>query len=136
LIVDDQWQLLREVREREPNRIEAQAFVPEGSLWFSGHFPGEPILPGIALISTALEAIVREAGKRGEEIRLEALKRVRFTSPVRPGEKLSLVINRESGEEENLFAFKVTGKENVVCSGLIVVGYVKKAKKEEGNAYK
>lgn len=134
--MDDQWQLLREVHEREPNRIEAQAFVPAGSLWFSGHFPGEPILPGIALVSMALEAIVWEAGKKGEEIRVKALKRVRFTSPVRPGEKLSLVINRESGEEENLFAFKVTGKENVVCSGLIVIGFVKKAEEEEENACK
>jgi len=134
LIVEDQWQLLSEVKAKEPNQIEAKAIVPTGSLWFSGHFPGEPILPGIALIYTALEAIVREAGKRGEEIRMEALKRVRFTNPVRPGENLSLLINRESGDAENIFTFKVACKDNVVCSGVIVARIVKKAKKEDIDA--
>jgi acyl carrier protein len=129
--VDDRWQLLSEVQTKEPNRIEAQAFVPVDSYWFSGHFPGEPILPGIALVYTVLQAIAREAAIRGEEIRLDTLKKIRFTSPVRPGEKLSLLITHEGFGKENLFSFKVSGRENVVCSGLIIAGTIKKAKKEE-----
>jgi 3-hydroxyacyl-[acyl-carrier-protein] dehydratase len=132
--VKDQWQLLCEVKTKEPNRIEARAFVPADSVWFSGHFPGEPILPGIALIHTALQAIVRESATRGEEIILAALKRVRFTSPVRPEETLSLLITRESADKENLFSFKITGKESIVCSGLIMAGISKKVKKEDRNA--
>ena len=86
------WQLLKEVQVKEQNRIEAEAFVPTDSLWFSGHFPGEPILPGMALVHLVWQAIVRDAEKRSEEIRLNKLKRVRFIQPVRPGENLSVII--------------------------------------------
>ena len=129
--MEDQWRLLQEVKAREQNRIEAQACVPIDSLWFSGHFPGEPILPGIALIHLVWQAIVEDAGKRSEEIRLDTLKRVRFIQPVRPGENLEvLVTGGKPGEETYLF--KVVGQGKVICSGLIAV--VKKkdkyAKKE------
>jgi len=50
---------------------------------------------------------------------LHALRRVRFTQPVRPGENLSVNITAEDAGEDILFSFKVIKKENIVCSGLI-----------------
>jgi 3-hydroxyacyl-[acyl-carrier-protein] dehydratase len=132
--VDTRWQLLYEVKAEEPNRIEALAHVPVDSPWFCGHFPGEPILPGIALINIAWQAIVRDAEKKGEVIRLNSLRRVRFTQPVRPGENLSFLIIAESARDEIIYSFKVTGSKNAVCSGLIVARKVKKVKKEDGDA--
>ena len=82
----DQRQLLREVNSITPNKIEALAYVPTDSAWFLGHFPNEPILPGIALVDMAEQAIIQDTVAKGEEITFEALKRVRFTQPVRPGE--------------------------------------------------
>jgi 3-hydroxyacyl-[acyl-carrier-protein] dehydratase len=120
--VEDQWQLLREVNAAEPNKIVALANVPEDSPWFLGHFPGEPILPGVALVHIAEQAIIKDAESRGEKIHLNALKRVRFTQPVRPGEVLSININRDEADEKALYTFKVSSKENIVCSGLIVAG--------------
>lgn len=120
--MEDHWQLLREVQSPEQSRIEAQAFVPTDSLWFSGHFPGEPILPGIALIHLVWQTIIRNAGKRSEEIRLGTLKRVRFTQPVRPGENLSVTVTGGEPGEETLYSFKVFGRGNVICSGLIAAG--------------
>ena len=122
----DQWQLLQEVKANELNQLEAGAFVPTDSLWFSGHFPGEPILPGIALIHIVWQAIVQDAGKRSEEIRLDALKRVRFTQPVRPGENLSVFITGDEAGEETLYSFKVVSRENVICSGLLAAKKVNK----------
>ena len=132
--MEDRWQELCEVKETEPNRIEALAHVPADSLWFCGHFPGEPILPGIALINIAWQAIIRDAEKKGEEIRLNSLRRVRFTQPVRPGENLSFLITAEAARDEILYSFKVAGEKNAVCSVLIVARKVKKAKKEDGDA--
>jgi 3-hydroxymyristoyl/3-hydroxydecanoyl-(acyl carrier protein) dehydratase len=132
--VEDRWQVLYEVTAEEPNRIEALAHVTADSLWFCGHFPGEPILPGIALINIAWQAIIRDAEKKGEEIRLNALRRVRFTQPVRPGENLTFLITAEAVRDETLYSFKVIVKKNTVCSGLIVARKVKKAKKEDGDA--
>ena len=124
--MEDRWQLIQEVKAKQQNQIETEVFVPTDSLWFSGHFPGEPILPGIALIHLAWQAIVRDAGKRSEEIRLDAVKRVRFTQPVRPGENLSVLITGGKAGEETLYSFKVVSRENVICSGLIAARKINK----------
>jgi 3-hydroxyacyl-[acyl-carrier-protein] dehydratase len=116
----DQRQLLREVKSINPNKIEALAYVPTDSPWFLGHFPNEPILPGIALVDMVQQAIMQDAAAKGEEITFESLKRVRFTQPVRPGESLKVTVTSEEAGEETLFAFKVAHEENIVCSGQIV----------------
>ena len=116
----DQRQLLRDVKTITPNEIEALAYVPTDSSWFLGHFPGEPILPGIALIDMAEQTIIQDAAAKGEEISFEALKRVRFTQPVRPGESLKVNVTCEEAGEETLFTFKVAREETIVCSGQIV----------------
>ena len=84
--MESQWSLLKEVKATNNNHIEALAEVPADSPWFSGHFPGEPILPGIALVHIVKQAINQEALKKGEQLQFHALKRVRFTQPVRPGD--------------------------------------------------
>lgn len=117
--MEDQWLLLQEVQAKEQNQIAAQAFVPADSLWFSGHFPGEPILPGVALINLVWQVIVRSAGEKSEEIMLDTLKRVRFTKPVRPGENISVIITFDQSGEKTLYSFKILSRENVICSGLI-----------------
>jgi len=115
----DQRYELREVNAISSNEIEALAYVPTDSSWFLGHFPNEPILPGIALIYMTQQAIIQDAATKGEEIILEALKRVRFTQPVRPGESLKVSITSEEAGEKILFTYKVAHEENIVCSGLI-----------------
>jgi 3-hydroxymyristoyl/3-hydroxydecanoyl-(acyl carrier protein) dehydratase len=125
-LLESQWSLLKEITVSNHYYIEALADVPVDSPWFLGHFPGEPILPGIALIYMAEQAIVQAALAKGEQVQLHALKRVRFTQPVRPGETLSLNISGEETGEEILFSFKVANKENIVCSGAIVAKKINK----------
>ena len=125
-LLESQWSLLKEVKVSNHNYIEALADVPADSPWFSGHFPGEPILPGIALIYMAEQAIIQDALAKGEQVQLHTLKRVRFIQPVRPGETLSLNIVSEEAGEEILFSFKITNKENIVCSGAIVAKKINK----------
>jgi 3-hydroxyacyl-[acyl-carrier-protein] dehydratase len=124
--LESQWGLLKEIKASNHNNIEALVGVPTDSLWFSGHFPGEPILPGIALIYMVEQAIIQDALAKGEHVLCHALKRVRFTHLVRPGETLSLSISSEEANEEILFSFKVSNEENIVCSGAIVVKKINK----------
>jgi 3-hydroxymyristoyl/3-hydroxydecanoyl-(acyl carrier protein) dehydratase len=125
-LLESQWSLLKEIKVANHNYIEAIADVSADSPWFSGHFPGEPILPGIALVYMAEQAIIQNALAKGEQVQLHTLKRVRFTQPVRPGETLSLNISGEEAGEEILFSFKITNKENIVCSGAIVAKKINK----------
>ena len=125
-LLESQWSLLKEIKVSNHNYIEALADVPADSPWFSGHFPGQPILPGIALVYMAEQAIIQDALAKGEQIQLHTLKRVRFTQPVRPGETLSLNIVSEEAGEDILFSFKVANKKNIVCSGIIVAKKINK----------
>jgi 3-hydroxymyristoyl/3-hydroxydecanoyl-(acyl carrier protein) dehydratase len=117
--LESQWRLLKEVKATNNNHIEALAEVPVDSPWFSGHFPGEPILPGIALVHIVEQAIIEDALTRGILLGVRALKRIRFTQPVRPGDTLSVSATGEENGEDILFSFKVIKEKNVVCSGSI-----------------
>jgi 3-hydroxyacyl-[acyl-carrier-protein] dehydratase len=62
---------------------------------FDGHFPGQPVLPGVALLGEVLEAALAEpalAACIGAAPRLSVVK---FLAPVRPG--ASLVISFRLG---------------------------------------
>jgi 3-hydroxymyristoyl/3-hydroxydecanoyl-(acyl carrier protein) dehydratase len=117
--LESQWSLLKEIKVTNDNYIEALADVPADSPWFSGHFPGEPILPGIAIVYIVGQAIIQDTLKKGKQVQLKALKKVRFTQPVRPEETLLVSITSEEKDEEVLFSFKVASQGNIVCSGSI-----------------
>lgn len=115
--MDNHWNLLREVTAADDGNIRAVAEVPVDSEWFSGHFPGEPILPGIALIHAVEQAVVRGAQARGISLQVRTLKRVKFLRPVRPGSTLWIDVNVENAQNNFMFFFKVMEKENIVCNG-------------------
>ena len=71
--MENQWNLLKEVKETNNNDIEALANVPADSSWFSGHFPGEPILPGIALVYLVKQVIARGRQKKREKMSLRSV---------------------------------------------------------------
>jgi len=118
--LEGQWNLLGEIHSAGENEIEASCFVPVDSPWFEGHFPGEPILPGIAIVHTVEQAILKDIQKNNERVVLDELRRIRFVQPVRPGEELKITVLREDTGGEILFSFKVINKENIVSSGLII----------------
>jgi predicted hotdog family 3-hydroxylacyl-ACP dehydratase len=62
--------------------------VPDAGPLFEGHFPGRPILPGIALLHLALRA--HAAG--GHPVALRGIETLRFRRLVLPGEVLDLEV--------------------------------------------
>lgn len=68
--------------------------VPAGGAWFEGHFPGHPILPGVAELALALKAL---AGG-GHAISLRGIAYARLRQRVFPGDHLELV-SREAGPD-------------------------------------
>jgi 3-hydroxyacyl-[acyl-carrier-protein] dehydratase len=54
----------------------------------AGHFPGQPLLPGVVLLGEVLELLLREApGAIGAQPCISAVK---FLAPVRPGASLEI----------------------------------------------
>ena len=86
------------------------------SPWFSGHFPGDPIFPGIAQLEMVADLI---GSARQDELRITSLSRVKFRKIVRPGEQLD--IQATAGNKENQYNFKITSGNEDVCSGIITL---------------
>lgn len=88
--------------------------VPLDHPAFAGHFPGTPILPGVVLLDTALQAIAR-----AYEISLERceISAVKFLSPANPGD--ALVIQHEISASGTI-RFDIKAGMRKIASGSIV----------------
>jgi 3-hydroxymyristoyl/3-hydroxydecanoyl-(acyl carrier protein) dehydratase len=114
------WQTL-EISPAQGDSLEARAAAPAGSPWFDGHFPGAPILPGIAMISMAFDAAREKEAQAGNYIRLKAVKRVRFKKPVRPDEPFTVSLNREEKKSGIAYSFTILLGGEAACTGILEV---------------
>jgi 3-hydroxymyristoyl/3-hydroxydecanoyl-(acyl carrier protein) dehydratase len=81
--------------------------IPEGSPFFAGHFPGHPILPGIAHL--ALVARDRPVAE---------VRTLKLRKPVLPGDVLDLSLE----EAEDLVRFEIRRGDEVVSNGVLRLG--------------
>ena len=80
---------------------------------FAGHFPGQPLLPGVSLLAEVLEAVLDDAvlaALVGPAPRIGAAK---FLAPVRPGAALTITL--DAGPRG--LRFEVREGERVAASG-------------------
>jgi 3-hydroxymyristoyl/3-hydroxydecanoyl-(acyl carrier protein) dehydratase len=107
--------------ETESDRIKGRFAVPPDSLWFDGHFPGDPILPGIALLKFVQEVLDENARRQGLKLTLKGFKRVRFRNIARPGCDLDVVILTKDNGDSGSRAFTIYHGQEVVCSGTVTI---------------
>jgi len=98
-----------------PDRIVGLKNVTYNEPFFPGHFPGEPVMPGVLIV----EAMAQTAGvlaykamgpeAEGKGVYLMALKEAKFRRPVVPGDQLILEMEavRRRG---NVWVFRGTAK--------------------------
>jgi 3-hydroxyacyl-[acyl-carrier-protein] dehydratase len=93
----------------------AAFFFPEAFVGFDGHFPNNPMLPGIAQIIAAALAVHPEGSSRIRQIR-----RAKFVSIVRPGETMT-VEARYCEVEDGTLVTAECSTDNGVCAQLKLV---------------
>ncbi len=118
--MDEIWHNISYPGDTSGGAFEAEACTDAGSPWFSGHFPGEPILPGIAILSMVSDAIRHCERDKGRKVRIASIRRVRFKLPVRPEESLKIVLSLPDKAEELTYHFMVELKGRAVCTGIAV----------------
>ncbi|HET9545297.1 MAG TPA: 3-hydroxyacyl-ACP dehydratase FabZ [Gaiellaceae bacterium] len=92
--------LLDEVTELEPGaRVVARKLVREDEWYLPGHFPGNPIMPGVLMVEAMAQcgavAVLSEKANRGKLALFAGIDDVRFKRLVRPGDELELVCELE-----------------------------------------
>lgn len=90
-------------------RLEISAAHPA----FEGHFPGRPILPGVALLAEVLEAVASDVALSALLGVAPQVSVVKFLTPVLPGARLDVAF--ETGARS--VSFKVSEGGKVAASG-------------------
>ena len=111
------WYKLNNIDKPDSGQIVAEIQTPPDSPWFSGHFPGQPILPGIAQIGMVFDTI-RHFGN--QDIKITHISRVRFKQMIRPNDRLHVVVTPQKGQAGS-YAFRIMLDAELACSGLIKV---------------
>lgn len=112
-----------EVTELNPGESAmGRKVFPADEPFFRGHFPGDPLVPGVILTEALAQLAGIAAGQAGRRFRLSAIKSMKFLAPVRPDESVILRA-RKLGAVGGLWQFEVSAKvaELTVAEGAVVL---------------
>jgi len=87
-----------EVREITPGQsVLCVKRFPPSEPFFAGHFPGDPLVPGVILTEALAQAAGIACGEAGKSYRLSAIKLMKFLRPVRPEAEVLLKAEKSGG---------------------------------------
>ncbi|MEO0081369.1 MAG: 3-hydroxyacyl-ACP dehydratase FabZ [candidate division WOR-3 bacterium] len=91
------------VTRLDPGRIEAYRELRPEEFFFSGHFPGNPVFPGVLMVEAIAQAgillvLVQQEERKGRNTLFASIERARFRRIVKPGERLVLTAELVGGK--------------------------------------
>lgn len=94
----------------------ATVAVPESCRWFEGHFPSEPILPGVGQLEVVAALVRRLHGADGgADWECGGISNLRLSGQVRPGDRL--VVDLRTEGDRTVFALRSAGDDSSADSG-------------------
>jgi 3-hydroxyacyl-[acyl-carrier-protein] dehydratase len=93
--------------------------------FFRGHFPGQPLVPGVILTEAAAQTAGIAAGQPGRVYHLSAIRQMKFLKPVPPDSIVEFSAVKTGGMS-GLLQFQVTARiaGELVAEGVIVLNAV------------
>lgn len=111
------WHGLNHIDISGTGEMATEICVPPESQWFAGHFPGEPVLPGVAQLGMVYDT-VRQARRRS--FNLAGFSRVKFKKVIRPWDCLKIHVVPNS-DKEGVFSFRILVGGAIACSGTMTL---------------
>jgi 3-hydroxyacyl-[acyl-carrier-protein] dehydratase len=108
-------------RDAGESAVCTKRFAPDEP-FFRGHFPGDPLVPGVILAEALAQTAGLAAGQPGRGFRLSAIKAMKFPVAARPDETITLHA-RKAGAVGGLWQFEVRAVvgDRVVAEGAVVL---------------
>jgi 3-hydroxyacyl-[acyl-carrier-protein] dehydratase len=103
------FDLVDQVLEQSENHIVTIKQVSQAEEYLGDHFPGFPILPGVLMLESMVQAASRLCSKSGERLVLGEVKAVKYGAMVRPGNRLRVEVSITKESPDGSFACKGTG---------------------------
>jgi 3-hydroxyacyl-[acyl-carrier-protein] dehydratase len=116
--MNNTWHVLKNLNESYAKEISAGTTISPESLWFDGHFPGNPILPGIAQLALVSDVLSEFARSKGNDIAVVEISRVRFRQFIKPNDSIQVSVSPDN-EDPSLFRFRVRVNGQPACNGLM-----------------
>jgi 3-hydroxymyristoyl/3-hydroxydecanoyl-(acyl carrier protein) dehydratase len=91
---------------------ETEFTIGAGHPSLPGHFPGNPIVPGVVILGEVVAAL--RAALPG--LRVSGMAQVKFLAPLRPGEAVWVAIERTSDAQAQ---FQCCARDTVITSGTL-----------------
>jgi 3-hydroxyacyl-[acyl-carrier-protein] dehydratase len=101
---------------------ECRKTFPPGEPFFRGHFPGDPLVPGVILAEALAQTAGIAAGQPGRAFRLSAIRGMKFLRAVRPDDAITLSA-RKVAMVGGLWQFEVVARVRgeTAAEGVIVL---------------
>ena len=117
------WHSVNNVKSTEDS-ITADISIKGDSQWFDGHFPGLPVLPGIAQISMIQDAVQQMDGHNGNRVTITGITKMRFRQLITGEAILNLTMTKEKKSPSH-YKFKLLHNNQLICNGTVLLGSIK-----------
>ena len=113
---------------KDDNQIHCKKLIMEEEYFLQGHFPNNPIFPGVIIIEALGQAsgilgfsIMNKTPEEGSIYVLAGVDKVRFRKRVRPGDTID-IYSKVLGEKKGIWKFDCRAelKNELVCSAIIL----------------
>ncbi|NRO50502.1 3-hydroxyacyl-ACP dehydratase FabZ [Lactobacillus helveticus] len=107
--------LLDRVLEKDSNALVALTNVTINEEFFQGHFPGNPVMPGVLIIEALAQGCEILLADSQSTLKLSQIKKARFREMVKPGDQLTIKVKRKL-EDEFVFKTEAYIQNKLACS--------------------
>ena len=111
-------ELIKDKLEYQDETLSAQIKFNENFIGFKGHFPGNPVLPGVVMIKVMTQMFERYKRK---EYLLSEIKKAKFIEPILADTMASFFVKADENEEEIKLMGKIVKSEKIIAKISLVL---------------